>query len=244
MSGLQLWPVRHVPEVQPGMDLAGLLRHGIQQSSLTLEPRDILAITQKVISKAEGRIVRLSDVTPSSSAQAMARVSKKDPRLMEVILGETKRIVRFRGDVLICETHHGFICANAGVDRSNVEGGEMVSLLPKDPDRSAQQLARQLDCGVIVTDTFGRPWREGLLDVAIGVARVPVFLDFRGTVDTKGYPLQATNLAAIDALAAAAGLAMGKTSNTPAALIRGFDWEPVEQNIEAILRLSGRDLFL
>src|SRR5262249_28543495 len=162
------------------------------------------------------------DVAPSAEAVALARLCNKDSRLVEVILGETKRIVRIRGEVLICETHHGFICANAGVDRSNVEGGDSVTLLPRAPDRSARQLARQLECGVIITDTFGRTWRDGLLDVAIGVARVPLFVDFRGTPDTKGYPLQATTLAAVDGLAAAAGLVMGKTENTPAALIRGF----------------------
>jgi coenzyme F420-0:L-glutamate ligase/coenzyme F420-1:gamma-L-glutamate ligase len=226
------------------MDLANLMRSGLQGSEFSIEPGDILAITQKIISKAEGRIVRLRDVTPSQTALGIARQSKKDPRLIEVILGETKRIVRLRGNVLICETHQGFICANAGVDLSNVDGGDAVTLLPKDADRSARHLARQLECGVIVTDTFGRPWREGLLDVAIGVARVPIFIDFRGTLDTKGYPLQATTLAAIDALAAAAGLVMGKTSNTPAALIRGFLWQPVDSNIEALSRQTERDLFL
>jgi coenzyme F420-0:L-glutamate ligase/coenzyme F420-1:gamma-L-glutamate ligase len=226
------------------MDLASLLREGIRLSGLSLEPRDVLAVTQKVISKAEGRIVQLANVEPSITALHLAKQSRKDPRLLEVILRETRRIVRVRGDVLICETHQGFICANAGVDRSNVEGGNAVTLLPKDADRSARRLARLLECGVIVTDTFGRPWREGLLDVAIGVARVPLFVDFRGTTDTKGYSLQATNLAAVDALAAAAGLMMGKTSNTPAALIRGFAWEPSDQGIEPIMRPAERDLFL
>jgi coenzyme F420-0:L-glutamate ligase/coenzyme F420-1:gamma-L-glutamate ligase len=241
---LQIWPVQHIPEVHTNADLVELLRMGIQDSELKIEERDVLAVTQKIISKAEGRIVHLNDVTPSQTAQAIAEQSKKDPRLVEVILSETKRFVRIRGDVLICETHHGFICANAGVDRSNVEGGDAVTLLPRDPDRSARQLAHHLQCGVIITDTFGRVWREGLLDVAIGVARVPVFVDFRGMTDTKGYSLQATNLAAVDALAAAAGLVMGKTSNTPAALIRGFHWESVDQRIDSILRPAERDLFL
>ncbi len=241
---LQIWPIHHIPEIQPGADLAELLRAGIQDSGFTVQPRDILAVTQKIISKAEGRMVRLSEVQPSPEAAAIGRTSGKDPRLVEVILGETKRLVRMRGEVVICETHHGFICANAGVDRSNVEGGDVVTLLPRDPDRSARQLARQLGCGIIVTDTFGRPWREGLLDVAIGVARVPLFIDYRGTPDTKGYPLQATNLAAVDALAAAAGLVMGKTSQTPAALIRGFAWDDASTGIGAILRAADKDLFL
>src|SRR5262249_29799961 len=154
-------------------------------------------------------------------SSAIARRTKKDPRLIEVILRESRRVVRVRGDVLICETKHGFICANAGVDQSNVSGADVVSLLPEDPDRSARDLARTLGCGIIVTDTFGRVWREGLVDVTIGMARVPPFIDFRGTQDTFGKPLHATWLAAVDGLAAAAGLVMGKTSNTPAALIRG-----------------------
>ncbi len=241
---LQLWPIHHLPEVQPGMDLAELLRVGIQESGFATESQDIIAVTQKIVSKAEGRIVYLADVQPSPEATAIARQSRKDARLVEVILRETKRLVRIRGEVLICETHHGFICANAGVDRSNVGGGEVVTLLPERPDRSARQLARALGCGVIMTDTFGRPWREGLLDVAIGVGRVPLFVDFRGTPDTMGYPLQATNLAAVDALAAAAGLVMGKTSNTPAALIRGLSWEESNNTIDAILRTAEEDLFL
>ena len=241
---IQIWPIEHVPEIHPGMNLSDLLRDGIQASGFRLEANDILAVTQKIISKAEGRIVRLEDVEPSPAANAIARQGRKDPRLVEVILRETKRIVRVRGEALICETHHGFICANAGVDRSNVGGGESVTLLPIDPDRSARRLATDLGCGVIVTDTFGRPWREGLLDVAIGVGRVPLFVDFRGTTDTRGYPLQVTNLAAVDALAAIAGLVMGKTAQTPAALIRGMQWTEDNNRIEAILRAREKDLFL
>src|SRR5262245_52096015 len=169
---------------------------------------------------------------------------KKDPRLIEVILRESRRVVRMRGEVLICETHHGFICANAGVDQSNVDGEDTVTLLPEDPDRSARRLARALGCGVIVTDTFGRAWREGLVDAAIGVARVPPFIDFRGQEDTYGHPLNVTMLAAVDALAAAAGLAMGKTSRTPAALIRGFSWKDAESNSSMLLRPVEKDLFL
>ncbi len=241
---LEISPIQHIPEIEPGMNLADLLRRGLETSGFAIEPRDILAVTQKIVSKAEGRIVRLPDVTPSQQAIAIGKQSKKDPRLVQVILSETRRIVRIRGEVLICETHHGFICANAGVDRSNVEGGDSVTLLPRNPDRSARQLARQLGCGVIITDTFGRPWREGLLDVTVGVARVPLFVDFRGMPDTKGYPLQATTLAAADALAAAAGLVMGKTANTPAALIRGFVWEDSNNDIRAMLRSQEKDLFL
>src|SRR4029079_13671953 len=147
------------------------------------------------------------------------RRMKKDPRLVEVIMRESHRIVRMRGEVLICETKHGFICANAGVDQSNVKESDTVTLLPEEPDRSARELARTLGCGIIITDTFGRAWREGLVDVAIGCADVPAFIDLRGTEDMYGRPLNVTQLAAVDALAAAAGLVMGKSSKTPAALI-------------------------
>ena len=207
-------------------------------------PTDVIAVTQKVVSKAEGRIVQLSQIEPSPDAHAIGRQCSKDPRLVEVILQESRRILRIRGEVIICETHHGFICANAGVDRSNIDGGDAVSLLPRDPDRSARQLAHRLGCGIIVTDTFGRPWRDGLLDLAIGIARVPPLLDYRGQLDPQGYPLQATALAAVDALAAAAGLAMGKVSKTPAARIRGYPWNETASNIQTLLRPYAKDLFL
>lgn len=241
---LQVSTIQHVPQVRPGMDLAVELRNAIQSSGLDLRNDDILAVTQKIISKAEGRVVRLSEIQPSTFSRSLARQLKKDARLVEVILRESRRIVRMRGEMLICETHHGFICANAGVDRSNVEGPDSVTLLPKDPDRSARELARQLGCGVIVTDTFGRSWRDGLVDTAIGVARVPCFVDLRGQLDTQGYALQVTLLAVVDALAAVAGLVMGKTTETPAALIRGFPWQETNTNARALVRAPERDLFL
>jgi coenzyme F420-0:L-glutamate ligase/coenzyme F420-1:gamma-L-glutamate ligase len=241
---LEFLPVQHLPEIRPGMNLAECLLSAIGASGLELLSRDILAVTQKIVSKAEDRIVLLSTVEPSASSISIGRRMKKDPRLIEVILRESRRIVRMRGEVLICETHHGFICANAGVDQSNVEGQDVVTLLPQDPDRSARQLARTLGCGVILTDTFGRAWREGLVDAAIGVARVPPFMDFRGQEDVYGHPLHVTVLAAVDALAAAAGLAMGKTSRTPAAVIRGFPWEEADSSSAMLLRPAEKDLFL
>jgi len=241
---LQFLPVEQMPDVRPGTNLAECLLTGAAASGLAIEPHDILAVTQKIVSKAEGRVVELSTLEPSPHSLSIARRMNKDPRLVEVILSESRRIVRMRGEVLITETHHGFICANAGVDQSNVEGADTVTLLPKDPDRSARQLADRLGCGIIITDTFGRAWREGLVDVAIGVARVPPFVDFRGKNDGYGHRLQVTMLAAVDALAAAAGLVMGKTSRTPAALIRGFVWEETKSDANMLLRTADRDLFL
>jgi coenzyme F420-0:L-glutamate ligase / coenzyme F420-1:gamma-L-glutamate ligase len=242
---LQITPVQHVPEIQPGMNLSNCLRDAIHSCGWELQPHDILAVTQKIVSKAEGRIVDLREVEASAYTTSIAQRMSKDPRLVEVILRESKRIVRMRGEVLICETHHGFICANAGVDESNVQGDKVVTLLPKDPDKSARTLARSLGCGVIVTDTFGRVWRDGLVDAAIGLGRVPAFIDLRGTTDAYGHQLRVTLLAAADALAAAAGLAMGKANHTPAALIRGFQWEAYDEAASSdLLRPADKDLFL
>jgi len=240
---LEIQPVRHVPEIRSGMNLSEWLREAVSASGFELHSCDIIAVTQKVVSKAEGRTVQLSTIEPSAYSASIARRMSKDPRLVEVILPESRRIVRMRGEVLICETHHGFICANAGVDQSNVEG-DRVTLLPEDPDRSAREIAQALGCGVIVTDTFGRAWREGLVDTAIGIARVPAFIDLRGQEDTYGQVLHVTLLAAVDALAAAAGLVMGKTSRTPAALIRGFPWQEAESSTAVLLRAPEKDLFL
>jgi coenzyme F420-0:L-glutamate ligase/coenzyme F420-1:gamma-L-glutamate ligase len=242
---LRIEPVQHVPEIYTGVNLGDCLKKAIHASGWTLESQDVLAVTQKIVSKAEGRVVDLRCVEPSAYSTSIARRMSKDPRLVEVILRESKRIVRMRGEVLICETHHGFICANAGVDESNVAGVETVTLLPKDPDKSARSLAIAVGCGVIITDTFGRVWRDGLVDAAIGLGSVPAFIDFRGTTDPYGHRLRVTLLASADALAAAAGLAMGKTTGTPAALIRGFQWEQDGRAAAtSLLRPADKDLFL
>jgi coenzyme F420-0:L-glutamate ligase/coenzyme F420-1:gamma-L-glutamate ligase len=241
---LEILPVNHVPEIRTGINLGECLADAIRKSELELVEHDIVAVTQKIVSKAEGRVVHLATVDPSAESHAIARRMSKDPRLVELIFRESRRIVRMRGEVIIAETHHGFICANAGIDQSNVGASETVTLLPKDPDRSAREIARSLGCGVIITDTFGRAWREGLVDAAIGIAGVAPFIDFRGKQDSYGYDLQVTLLAAADALSAAAGLAMGKTSRTPAALIRGFTWQKSEGTVSALLRPVEKDLFL
>jgi coenzyme F420-0:L-glutamate ligase/coenzyme F420-1:gamma-L-glutamate ligase len=241
---LEILPIAHVPEITPGMNVGECLRDAIRLTGFSVGSGDIVAVTQKIVSKAEGRIVPLATIEPSQYSVSIARRMSKDPRLVELILRESRRIVRMRGEVLICETHHGFICANAGIDQSNVPGTGYVTLLPEDPDRSAREIAQTLGCGAIVTDTFGRAWREGLVDVAIGIGSVPPFIDFRGRQDSYGHDLNVTLLAAVDALSAAAGLAMGKVSRTPAAIIRGFEWQQTDSSVMAVLRSPEKDLFL
>jgi len=241
---LEFLPIPGIPPIKAGDALGVMIAEFAQKADIPIGTADIVAIAQKAVSKAEGRSVRLRDVEPSPRALSLASQMNKDARLIETILRETGRVVRCRGDVLICETRHGFICANAGVDRSNVDGGESVTLLPVDPDRSARRIAQELGCGVIITDTFGRAWREGLVDVAIGLAGVPPFVDYRGASDAHGYPLQASVLAAVDALAAAAGVVMGKTTQTPAVVIRGYSARSEDSSAQALLRSKEKDLFL
>jgi coenzyme F420-0:L-glutamate ligase/coenzyme F420-1:gamma-L-glutamate ligase len=205
-------------------------------------------VAQKIVSKAEGCFVRLSSIQPSTRALQLATRHNKDPRLVEVILQESRRIVR-DDPVLIVETHHGFVCANAGVDHSNVPGEDVVTLLPRDPDGSARTLAAEIRklvkkrVAVIISDTFGRPWRLGLINVAIGAAGVPVLRDLRGTRDRHSKPLQATILAVADELAAAAGLVMGKSEGIPAVIIRGYRYRAADERAVRIIRPAAEDLF-
>jgi len=235
-------------EIRPGDDLAALLIEAAARQATPLRPRDVLVVGQKVVSKAEGRLCRLSDVTPSPAARGLAATLERDPRLVEVILRESRRVVRMDRGVLITETHHGWVCANAGVDRSNV-GPDEVSLLPEDPDRSARLLRDAirerlgLEVGVIVADTFGRPWREGLTNVAIGVAGLAPLRSYLGERDPAGRPLEATVLAVADEIAAAAELVMGKLARVPAAIVRGVAWTPSEVGAKPLRREPARDLF-
>ncbi len=190
MSGLEVLPVRGIPEVKPGDDLAGLLAGAVGEG---LRAGDIVVVTHKVVSKAEGRLVDLRSVEPSALAEDFAARYDKDPRQTEVVLRESRRIVRMDRGIIISETHHGLVCANAGVDASNVPGEDVVCLLPVDPDASAAQLREVLgsasDVAVIVSDSFGRPWREGITNVAIGVAGMQPLADYRGDTDPHGFPL-------------------------------------------------------
>ena len=222
MTGLTIAPVRGLPELREGDDLARLISERAE-----LQDGDILVVAQKAISKIEGRVVRLDDVEPSAQAREIA--GKGDARRIEVILREAKRIVRARGSLVITETRHGFVCASSGVDSSNAPGPGTLVLLPVDPDDSAARLRARLrdltgrEVGVVVSDSFGRPWRQGTTDVAVGAAGVEVLRDLRGERDPNGYELHATVIALADEIAGAAELVLGKLDQVPVAIVRGLD---------------------
>jgi coenzyme F420-0:L-glutamate ligase/coenzyme F420-1:gamma-L-glutamate ligase len=245
---LQVIGIEGLPEIQPGDDLVALLLKAMAATAIQPRSSDVLVITQKIVSKAEGRLVNLNEVVPSPFALTIASQTGKDARFVEVVLREAKRIVKMDRNVLIVETHHGLVCANAGVDQSNVPG-DRVSLLPVDPDASAARLRRQLneragiDVAVIISDTFGRPWREGLTDVAVGVAGLNPLTDYRGVKDRHGAPLQMTVIALADELAGAAGLVCGKVDGIPAALIRGLRFAVEDGSAQMLIRRAAMDLF-
>ncbi len=236
------------PEVSRGDNLAALIAESIRNASLEVKDKDIFVVAQKIVSKAEGQVLKLEDIEPSAKAQRWARDHGKDARLVEVVLRESKRVLRMERGLLIVETQHGFVCANAGVDTSNIASGQ-VTLLPKDSDRSAAQIRQDLErefgvrLALIVSDTFGRPWREGLVNVALGVSGMTPFIDYRGQKDCFGGELQATQMAVADQLASTAELVMGKTKGVPVALIRGFDYPEGEGEGRQILRSKEKDLF-
>jgi len=247
-SSILLFVIPGLPEICGGDDLAKVIAVAAGRGRIALGDGDILVVAQKIVSKAEGRVVALSSVTPSARAVELAKQLSVDARLVEVILGESRRVVRSER-VLIVETHHGFVCANAGVDHSNVPGRDLVTLLPKNPDASARRLAAALRkrtgkrVAVIISDTFGRPWRLGLTNVAIGAAGVPALIDLRETRDRQRKLLRATVLAVADELAAAAGLLMGKAAGTPVVVIRGYKYRFVQEPAARIIRSAEEDLF-
>lgn len=241
--------IEGIPEVQPGDDLAALVLEAARRTGITFQDGDVLVVTQKVVSKSEGRFVDLHEVEPSPLALELAGNWEKDPRQVEVVLRETRRIVRMDHGVIICETRHGFVCANAGVDASNVPGGERVLLLPLDPDASARRIRKGIaaasgaEVAVIVSDTFGRPWRTGYTEVAIGVAGMLPIVDYVGREDAHGRELRATWICVADELASAAELVTGKVNQVPAALIRGYPVPRGEGSAREMVRQAERDLF-
>jgi coenzyme F420-0:L-glutamate ligase/coenzyme F420-1:gamma-L-glutamate ligase len=248
-SEIRLIPIRGIPEIRPGDDIGMMIKRAVEKMRLKLFDGDIITVAQKVISKAEGRLVNLASVTPSDFATEIARKQQRDPRMVEIILSESAKIVRSDDRVLITETKHGFVCANAGVDRSNVVGKDWVSLLPVAPDDSALLLKTRLaelfkvNVAVIISDTFGRAWREGLTNTAIGVAGLKPLKDFRGKTDDHGKELSATVLAIADEIAAATGLLMRKTARIPVVLMRGYYFEHGEGSARELIRPRERDLF-
>ena len=245
MKGIQILPVEGIPEIRPGDDLARIIAGAAED----LQPKDVLIVTHKIVSKAENRLVDLRNVEPSAFAKSFAIEYDKDPRQTEVVLRESRRVVRMDRGIIISETRHGFVCANAGVDASNVPGDGNVCLLPLDPDASAEKLRTSLaehtgwEVAVIISDSFGRPWRQGITDIAIGVSGMNPLADYRGRSDPHGNPLEASVLAVADELAAAAELVMGKTDAVPAAIIRNYAYEVGSGTARELLMEPARDLF-
>jgi coenzyme F420-0:L-glutamate ligase/coenzyme F420-1:gamma-L-glutamate ligase len=237
-----------LPEIRAGDDLASIIRASLRESGLVLGSHDLLVVAQKIVSKAEGRLVRLSEVTPSTEAQALAVKVQKDPRFVELVLRESKEVLRAVPNILITRHRCGWVMANAGIDRSNIpDADEHVLLLPEDCDASARRLREALapeHPAVIISDSFGRPWREGTVNVALGVAGYAGVLDLRGTTDRAGRTLQSTQIALADAVAAGAGLVMGEsTEGVPVTLVRGLDFSVPVSDGRSIVRPSEGDLF-
>ncbi len=245
---INIFGLAGLPEIAAGDDLSSLISQAALDVGLEIIAGDVLVIAQKVVSKSEGRVVQLDSVTPSPIAREWAESYKKDARIVEVVLNESRRIVRMDRGVLICETRHGFVCANAGVDASNVAEGWVV-LLPEDPDRSAQRIREGIErasgqrVAVIISDTFGRPWREGLVNVAIGVSGLAPLIDYRGQTDSHGRPLQVTVIAAADEIASAAELVMKKSAGIPVAIVRGLLIESAERSGRDLIRAPEQDIF-
>ncbi len=246
-SPIQIFPLAGLPEIRPGDDLARLILGAVRMQDFRVAAGDVFVIAQKIVSKAEGRIVSLDSIAPSDRAMKWAQEWGKDPRVIELVLREAKRIIRMERGVIIAETSHGFVCANAGIDVSNADEDTAI-LLPVDPDNSARALQTRLceslgaDIGIIISDTFGRPWREGLVNVALGVAGVAALIDYRGAQDANGKLLQATIIALADELASGAELVMGKSDRVPVAIIRGVTNAGTGSGRD-LIRPEERDLF-
>jgi coenzyme F420-0:L-glutamate ligase / coenzyme F420-1:gamma-L-glutamate ligase len=248
INKIELIGVPGIPEVAEGDDVAALIGRALRDATIEAASGDVFVVAQKIVSKAEGRVIKLDSIEPSPRAQEWAAAFDKDARVAEVVLRESKRIVRMERGVLISETEHGFVCANAGVDTSNVAEGT-VTLLPKDPDASARKIRAALEeafgvrLAVIVSDTFGRPWREGLVNVALGVSGIAPLIDYRGQKDSHGNALKVTVIAIADELASAAELVMKKSAGIPVAIMRGSGYEASEASGLELIRVAELDLF-
>jgi len=246
---IQLIGLRDVPEVQKGADIAAVAQEALAAAGQTLQDGDILVVTHKIISKAEGRLIDMREVEPSELALTFATAWGKDPRHVEMVLRESARIVRMDRGIIISQTHHGFVCANAGVDASNVPGDDTLCLLPVAPDMSAHALREKLvaatgaDVAVIITDSFGRPWRNGIVNIAIGVAGIAPLVDYRGQPDDYGRVMSVSVIAIADEIASAAELVMGKVSRCPIVLVRGYAYERAEGAASEIVMDRSMDLF-
>jgi coenzyme F420-0:L-glutamate ligase / coenzyme F420-1:gamma-L-glutamate ligase len=246
---IQLIGLHDVPEVQQGADVVGVVRQALAAAGQTLRDGDVLVVTHKIVSKAEGQQVDMRTVEPSALARSFAETWGKDPRHVEVVLRESVRIVRMDRGIIISQTPHGFICANAGVDASNVPGDESLCLLPRDPDASARALRNSLvaatgaDIAVVITDSFGRPWRNGIVNIAIGVAGIAPLVDYRGQPDDYGRVMSVSVIAVADEIASAAELVMGKVSRCPLVLVRGYSYQRGNSTAREIVMDRAMDLF-
>jgi coenzyme F420-0:L-glutamate ligase/coenzyme F420-1:gamma-L-glutamate ligase len=249
ISEIRLIPIQVADEIGAGDSIADRLLDSLRRSRQRFRPGDILVIKHKVISKAEGRFVDLSTIEPSADSIAWAQEYDLDARVIELALRESRSVIRRKNGVLITETRHGFLCANTGIDVSNVDGGKTALLLPEDPDRSAAKLRRGLkkrtgsSIPVIITDSFGRPWREGLTEFAIGISGMKPLRDDRGQRDPHGYKLKASVEAVADEIASAAGLVCGKLNRAPACIVRGFEYQAGPAGVGSLLRPAANDLF-
>lgn len=247
-SEIRIFPVSGMPEVKAGDDVARIITEAIRKQGWNIQEGDVAVVAQKIISKAEGRIVSLAEVKPSVRASEWAAKHQKDARLIEVVLREAASIVKMERGLIVTRTRHGFVCANSGVDCSNTSAGT-ATLLPEDPDASARTLRQRLgtefgvNVAVIISDSFGRPWREGLTNVALGVAGISPLLDYRGVRDGSGNMLQMTVMARADELASAAELVMGKTEQIPVAVIRGLSGQSTSGSGRDLIRPADKDLF-
>ena len=246
---IRILPIRLAQEIRSGDPIAEILTAAMRRARQRFEPRDILVVKHKIVSKAEGRFVDLDSIQPSEESVEWAKRYNLDARVIELAVRESRSVIRRKNGVLITETQHGFLCANSGIDVSNVDGGKTAILLPNDPDKSASSLRRAIkkitgiSVPVIITDSFGRPWREGLTEFAIGIAGMKPLRDDRGKRDSHGYKLKASIEAVADELAAAAGLVCGKLNRAPACIVRGFRSQPGAGSVRELLRPTSNDLF-